>query len=340
MAVSQDNLATTTLQLIRKRMADNIFKANPLGAWLLMKGRVKTENGGKRIDEPLMYATNTTVQAYKGYDRLNVFPTEELTNAQFSWRQAAGSVSISGLEELQNAGESAVFNMLKTKIKVAELSLKQWLAEKLLANTTTKDTVRDFLGLDELVEDVVGGSQGTVGGIDRAVETWWRNHYADKSGTTLGSSTTLLNKYLGETYLQVTKGLTQPDLILTDQFMFQRYEDDNRGSLRLTDTKLMEVGFTNMKFKGATMMWDENIQSGTNITSGAGTPGTSGSGVDHLFYFLNSEYLSLTLHSKRNFVMTPFVTPMDQDAKVAQILLAGNMTVSNSRFQGVIKVRE
>lgn len=340
MAVSQDTLATTTLQLIRKRMADNIFKANPLGAWLLMKGRVKTESGGKRIDEPLMYATNTTVQAYKGYDRLNVFPTEELTNAQFSWRQAAASVSISGLEELQNAGESAVFNMLKTKIKIADLSLRQWLAEKLLANTTTKDPIRDFLGLDELVEDVAGGSQGTVGGIDKAVETWWRNYYADKSGSALGASTTLLNKYLGETYLMVTKGLTQPDLILTDQFMFQRYEDDNRGSLRLTDTKLMEVGFTNMKFKGATMMWDENIQSGTNITGGAGTPGTSASGVDHLFYFLNSEYLSCTLHARRNFVMTPFVTPMDQDAKVAQILLAGNMTISNGRFQGVIKVRE
>lgn len=339
MAVTENNLSTTTLQLIRKRMADNIFKANPLAAWLLMKGRVKTESGGKRIDEPLMYATNNTVQAYKGYDRLNVFPTEELTNAQFAWRQAAASISLSGLEDLQNSGESAVFNLLKTKIKIAEMSLKQWLAEKLLANTTTKDVVRDFLGLDELVEDVVGASQGTVGGIDRAVETWWRNYYKDFT-TALSTSTTLLTKYLNETYLMVTKSLTQPDLILTDQFMFQRYEDDNRSLLRLTDTKLMEVGFMNMKFKGATMMWDENIQSGTNITGGAGTPGTSGSGVEHLFYFLNSEYLSLTLHARRNFVMTPFVTPYDQDAQVAQILLAGNMTVNNSRFQGVIKVEE
>lgn len=340
MAVSETTLATTTLQLIRKRLADNIFKANPLAAWLLMNGRVKTENGGKRIDEPLMYATNGTVQAYRGYDRLNVFPTEELTNAQFAWRQAAASISLSGLEDLENSGEQQVFNMLKTKIKIAEMSLRQWLAEKLLANTTSKDTIRDFLGLDELVEDVAGASQGTVGGIDKSVETWWRNYYADKSGTALSTSTTLFTKWLGETYNQVTKGLTQPDLILTDQFMFQRYEDDNRGSLRLTDTRLMEVGFTNLKFKGATMMWDENIQSGTNITGGAGTPGTSASGVDHLIYFLNSEFLGVTLHARRNFVMTPFVTPYDQDAQVAQILLAGNSTVNNARFQGVIKVRE
>jgi len=340
MVITENNLSTTTLQLIRKRMADNIFKANPLAAWLLMNGHVKTESGGKRIEEPLMYATNGTVQPYKGYDRLNVFPTEELTNAQFAWRQAAASISLSGLEDLQNSGEAAVFNLLKTKIKIAEMSLKQWLAEKLLANTTTKDTARDFLGLDELVEDTTMASQSVVGGIDRSAESWWRNYYRDTSGTQLSTSTTLLTKYLGETYLQVTKGLTQPDLILTDNVLFQRFEDDNRGYLRLMDTKLMEVGFTNQKFKGATMMWDENIQSGTNITGGAGTPGTSASGNDHLVYFLNSEYLSLTLHARRNFVMTPFVTPYDQDAQVAQILLAGNMTLNNSRFQGVIKVRE
>lgn len=340
MAVSENTLATTTLQLVRKRLADNVFKANPLGAWLLMNGRVKTESGGKRIDEPLMYQTNSTVQAYKGYDRLNVFPTEELTLAQYAWRQAAATISISGLEELQNSGPQAIFNMLKTKTKIAEMSLRQWFAEKLLANTATKDTARDFLGLDEFIEDEAGASQGVLGGIDRAVETWWQNYYKDFSGTALSTSTTALTKFLGETYLAVTKGLTQPDLILTDQFMFQRFEDDNRGFLRLMDTKLMEVGFTNLKFKGATMMWDENIQSGTNITGGAGTPGTSASGVDHLFYFLNSEFLGITLHARRNFVMTPFVTPHDQDAQVAQLLVAGNMTGSNSRFQGVIKVRE
>lgn len=324
MVLSENTLSTTTLQLVRKRMADNIFKANPLAAWLLMKGRVQIANGGKRIDEPLMYATNGTVQSYKGYDRLNVTPTEELTLAQFSWRQAAATISMSGLEDLQNSGEQAVFNMLKAKIKVADMSLRQWLAEKLLAASSTKDTTRDFLGLDELVENVVGASQGVVGGIDRATELWWRNKYLD-SGTVpvitgLGASTTLLTKNIGTAYLEATKGLTQPDLILLSQGLFQRYEDDNRQFLRLTDTRLMDVGFDNFKFKNATMMWDENIQ----IPS---------AGVTDLFYVLNSEFLGITIHARRNFVMSSFVTPYDQDAQIAQILLAGNMTCSNSRFQ-------
>lgn len=338
MAVPYDTLATTTLQLVRKRIADNVFRANPFAAWLLMGGRVKTENGGKRIDEPLMYATNGTVQSYKGYDRLNAFPTEELTHASFGWRQMAATISMSGLEDLQNDGEPKVFDMLKTKIKVAEMSLQQWLAEKLLANTSTKDTSRDPLGLDEIVEDVAGSSQGILGGIDKATETWWRNHYAAPSA--LSTSTTALNDLMTSAYYAVTKQLTKPDLILTDQIIFQRYETDNRTLLRLSDTRLLDIGFENFKFKNAVMMWDDNIQSGTQMTGGSGTPHTSASGNTHLMYFLNSEYLSFTLHKRRNFVMTPFVTPYDQDAKIAQILVAGNMTASNNRFQGVIKVTE
>ena len=339
MVLTEDNISTTTLQLIRKRMADNVFKANPLAAWLLMSGRVETASGGKRIDEPLIYDTNNTVQAYRGYDRLNVSPTEELTLAQFTWRQAAASVSLSGLEyDVENAGEAQVFDLLKAKIKVADMSMRQWLAEKLMANATTKDSVKDFLGLDELIEDVAGASQSTVGGINRAVETWWRSQYLATSP--LSVSTTELARNMRTFYNTCTKQLGQPDLILTDQVLFERYENDNVDKLRMTDTKLMDVGFQNLKFKNATMMWDENIQDGTGITSGVGTPHTSAAGNTHLMYFINSNYMRIVLHPRRNFVMTPFVVPYDQDAKVAQILLAGNMTINNSRFQGVMLVTE
>jgi len=332
MTLTEDTLSTTTLQLIRKRLADNVFKANPFAAWLLMNGRVKTEGGGKRIDEPLMYATNGTVKSYKGYDRLDVFPTEELTNAQYAWRQAAATISMSGLEDLQNSGPEKVFDMLKTKIKIADMSLRQWLAEKLMAATGTKDTTRDFLGLDEVVEDLAGASQGTLGGIDKQVETWWQNQFTDNTGTVWGASDTVLNEQLTAMYYDVNRGLTHADLILTSQRGFEGYENKNRHLLRLSDTRLLDVGFENLKFKGAVMMWDENIISGT-ATSTANAN-------DDLFYFLNSEFISLTLHKRRNFVMTPFVTPYDQDAKVAQILLAGNMTANNNRFQGVAAMRK
>lgn len=322
MVLPFDNITSTTLQLIRKRLADNVFKANPTAAWFLMRGRVQLESGGKFIQEPLMYATNGTTQSYRGYDRLNVAPTEELTSAQYSWRQMAASVSISGLEELENDGAQAVFNLLRAKVQVAELSLRQWFDEKLHASTATKDLTRDFLGLDEIIED--GSTFGTLGGIDRNAETWWRNKQKGTSASPFAvssGSASALNNAMTNLYYEVTKGQTQPDLILTSQEIFERYENDNRDKQRLTDNRLIDVGFMNIKFKNATMMWNENIQ-GTATTA-------------QYMYMINSEFMRIVLHRKRNFIHSPFQSPYDQDAKVMQILAAGNMTCNNSRYQGV-----
>lgn len=322
MALNFDNIATTTLQLIRKRLADNVFKANPTLAWFLANGRVSMQNGGKHIEEPLIYAKNNTVQSYRGYDRLNIAPTEELTSAKFNWRQSAASISISGIEELMNTGDSAVFNLLQQKVRIAEMSLKEHFNEKIHAATATKDLSRDFLGLDELIEDVAGGSQGTLGGIDRQLFTWWQNKFATQSLSGATSSNRVMTRAMISFYNEVTKGLTTPDLIITSQNLYEHYEIENHELLRLqtSDRGLLDVGFTNQKFKNVTMMWDEH------------TPSTSTTGS---MYWINSAHMGMVLHSKRNFVMSDFRRPIDQDARVAQILVAGNMTLNNSRFQGV-----
>lgn len=317
-----DTLSTTTLQLIRKRMADAIFKANPTSAYFLAKGRVNVESGGKWIEVPVMYAKNGSVQAYRGYEKLNVNPSEELTMAKYSWRQAAVAISIAGIEELQNAGPSAIFDMLRTKIKVAQMSFEEWLDEKIHAASTTKDLLRDILGLDEIIE--ANATQGILGGINRATYTWWavQQKGNDTTAIDLTTSTSTLTNSLINLYNNCSKGLATPDLIISPQEVFERYEKDNRQYLQVRDTNLLDVGFMNLKFKRATWMWNENCRK-TSATAG-----------QHL-YMINTDYMGMTIHSQRNFKMSQFVSPYDQDARVAQILWAGNMTCSNSRFQGV-----
>ncbi len=342
-----DNISATTLQLIRRRIADNIFKANPTAAYLLSKGRVKTENGGKTIDETLIYAVNSTTQSYAGYDRLNVAPTQEITSAAFNWRQWAVSISISGEEELKNNGETAVFDLLKQKVKIAEMSLMEWLDEKMHEDATTKIS-KDPLGLDEIIDDQLNYS--TLGSIDSNTYTFWQNKIGpggDGATTLLGgtgdgesddpvhitaSSTVELSTLLTRMMNVVGRGITSPDLIITAEEVYERYENDNRTLARkpLTDLNMLNVGFDNLMFKGATMMWNQNIK---NHGTGAGTTADYKS-----IYFLNSQFLSFTLHARRNFTISNFVSPWDQDARVAQILAAGNMTVNNRRHQGVCVV--
>lgn len=332
-----DNITTTTLQLIRRRIADNIFKANPTAAYLLAKNRVMTQDGGKFIAEPLIYAVNNTTMSYSGYDRLNVAPTQELTEADYNWRQAAVSISISGEEELKNNGATAVFDLLQQKTRIAEMSLSQWLDEKMHEAVGTK-TAKDPLGLDEIIDDRLNYS--TLGSIDGNTFSFWRNQigFGGDGATTRNAgtgedndpheiattSTTLLNEYLTRMMNNSGKGITSPDLIITAQAVFERYENDNRNLARkpLTDLSMLNVGFDNLMFKGATMMWNENVKTVSDVDF-------------HVIYFLNSAHIGFTLHSRRNFTISNFVSPWDQDARVAQILLAGNMTCNNRRHLGV-----
>ena len=335
-----DNITTTTLQLIRRRIADNIFKANPLAAWLLSQGRVKTETGGKFIAEPLMYATNSTVQAYSGYDRLNISPTQELTEADYNWRQAAVSITISGEEELKNSGETAVFDLLKSKLKVADMSMRQWLDEKFHAAASSKDTNKDVLGLDEIIDDSPDAGWGTLGAINSATYSFWRNQVGPNmaGGNTMpggtgdggiddpvhiSAATSDFNDVLNRMMNNCGKMQTAPDLIITSQTAFEHYENNNNDKLQLTDLSMMDIGFHALRYRGARMVWNENIKTG-------------GTGADtHPVYFLNSQFMGFTLHTKRNFAMSNFVSPWDQDARVAQILIAGNMTCNNRRHLGV-----
>lgn len=332
-----DNIATTTLQLIRPRLADTIFKASTVASWLLERGRVKTESGGKWIEEPLIYQKNTNTQAYRGYDVLNVAPTEELTMARYNWRQAATAVSISGLEELENAGPQAVFNLLKQKFMVAEMSFQEWFNEKLTARSSTKDLARDFLGLEEIIEPAAtGGSQGSLGGIDKSGtgNEFWENQYTLLDLDTVTTKTFVarnLTKAMITMYNDVTKNHNmQPDLILTTQLAIELYEKENHDLLRLNtvkDTNRLDPGFVGFYFKNALMRWDEDVYGLTGASED-----------DHRMFFINSRFMGITLHSQRNFAVTPMVKPHNQDARVGQILLAGNMTANNCRFLGVLEI--
>lgn len=327
-----DTLFSTTLSLIRKRLADAIFKQNPFTFYMLANGRVKLESGGFDIREPIIYQKNPTVMNYSGFDRLNVTPAEEVTSAIYQWKLKAATVSISGEDGVvKNSGPQALFSILQTKIKVAEMTLREDLNADLMRRSTLKGS-KEFLGLDNFMEQ---GSYGTVGGINGTTYTWWRNKWNNS-----GSDAAIFAD-MRTMYHDCSKGGMRPDLILCPQDKFERYEqeivtpDDQgassdlkvSGMLRFTDTRLADVGFDNLKFKGATMMWDEMLEDSTLRPAAQDR---------EIMYFIHSPSLSLTIHRNRNFVMKAFQSPYDQDAQVAQILLAGNLTASNRRNLGAL----
>lgn len=87
-----DAIATATLvKYASDNFEDNIFQSNAL--YFLLAGNesmrkpgsktYKELDGGLKIVEPLLYATNSTAGSYSGYDVLDTDPQEGMTNAEF-----------------------------------------------------------------------------------------------------------------------------------------------------------------------------------------------------------------------------------------------------------------
>ena len=302
-----DNLLTTTLANYRKTLTDNVFTARPLTYTLMEKGRIRMLNGGTKIVEPLIYGLNDTVGSYSGYDSIALTPQEGISAAEFEWRQYAGSISISGIEEAKNNGDQEIINLLEAKIMQAEESMRESFNTMFFADGTG-NSGKDWNGLGNLVE-----SGNTVGGIDSNTYTWWKSYEENTSAA-------LTLAQMATAYNSVSVGNDHPDTLLTTQTLFEKYEALLQPQLRYTDTKTADAGFQNLLFKAAPVMYD------TGCTAG-------------VFYFLNSKYITLVGHSDKWFSQTSFISPEDTDARYALIMCYGNLTVRNRAKQGKLTAK-
>lgn len=305
-----DALISTTLKNYTPRIEDNIFSNLTLLYWLKEAGHIEKVSGGEQIVEPLLYGTNGTTGSYAGYDNIPTTPQEGITAAVYDWKQYAVSIAISGIEEAKNRGEEQVISLLKAKIDQAEMSAQEAM-NTMFYGDGTGNGGKDWLGLAAIVDSTP--STGTVGGIDAATNTWWRNKQQAAAVSGAFEITDLSNLYN-----KCSKGKIKPEFLLTEQDAWERYESLLQPQLRYQSTKAADAGFENLLYKSAPVMWDEEL-----ANSG-------------LIYFLNSKFLKLKVHSDVWFKATPMEKPHGQDARYSQILCYGNLTTNNRRFQGVL----
>jgi hypothetical protein len=314
-----DELLTTTLKnYVSTQLEDNIFDDMPLLYWMDKRGdgRKETQDGGESIIVPLMYGKNSTAKSYSGYDILDTTPQEGIGNATYAWKQYAASITIDRLSERKNSGKHQIINLLQAKVKQAEMSLRDEMSEDLFGDGTGNES-KDVLGLSAIVDSTP--ATGTVGGIDAASYPWWRNYQT--AGTKTSTDYDNLMSKMRTAYNTVSKGKEHPDFIITTQTVYEGYEGllttDINYNVAMTDTKLVDVGFENYKFKGARIVFD------SDCTASA-------------MYILNSKYLKLYVDTQTDFITTDFVRPANQDAKTAQILWMGQLCCSNRSRHAVI----
>lgn len=317
-------LASTTYRKHTTDVSDNVSKHNALYRKLAAKGRIRIEDGGLSLVEPLEYASNSTYQRYSGYDPLNITAVDVLTSAEFPWKQVAVNVAASGLELRTNMGESRIINFTKAKIRNAMNSFKNGLATDLYSDGTASNQIN---GLQALVSDA---GTGTVGQINSSTFGFWQNIVQSaaaplQGGGAITPSATTIESLMLPLYIKLTRGMDQPDMIVMSDDYYTFFESSQTSLKRYVgDGGAPEMdataGFVTLKYKNATVFFD----------SSGGIPAAHA-------YFLNTDYLELGVHRDANMTIMDELKSVNQDAVVIPCLWMGNALVSNRSLQGVLK---
>jgi hypothetical protein len=311
-----DTLVATTLRNYRPQLADNITEQQIVWMQLKQRGFVEEREGGTSLVEPLLFGRNTTVGSYRGYDILDTSPQEGMSAAEFDWKQIAGTVTISGEEEFKNSGaKTQVLSLLKGKIRQLELSMMMEMNRQIQGDGTG-NLGKDITGLAALVED--GAAWSTIGGIDSNANPYWRNQWIGGTATFASAGVNRMRTI----YNSCCRGTVKPTIILTSQYLFEEYEKTLVPNERFIDMSLGDAGFMNLMFKTTPIVFDDDMP-----FEDLGTD-------EHQMLFLNVDFLKFAVGKGRNFVVSDFVKPDNQDAKVSSVIVYGNFTISNRARNG------
>jgi hypothetical protein len=315
------DIIATTIQNRSRVIADNVTKNNALLDRLQRRGNVKTFSGGNVILQELSFAENSNAGWYSGYETLPVAASDVISAASYNIKQCAVPVTISGLEQLQNAGREQIIDLLEGRIAVAEATMANLIAAGIYSDGTGYGG-KEIDGLKLQVPTTP--TTGSPGDINRANYTFWQSQVLD--ATDSGGATTAANiqQYFNALWAKCVRGSDKPDIIIVDNAYWAYYVASLQANQQFTSSQDGNAGFVSLKFMNSDVILDGGI--GGNMASKEA-------------YFLNTKYLFFRPHASRNMVpLSPKARyAVNQDAEVQILAWAGNLTSSGLQFQGKMK---
>jgi len=299
MALSYDQISAITERKFIPKLYDNIFDTDPLLQRLKKKSYEKLD-GGTVILVPLNYAKTSAAGSYTAAATLSTVDNDQITSAEYAWKQYYANMTISRRDELVNSGDAQVVNFVKSKVEIAEKTLADLLGDGIYSDGTTST---DLVGLRSIVD-----SGNTVGGIAQGTYSWWQSQEDS-------STTTLTMAALQTQFTTLSINNETPTVALATRANYNRYYALLQPQQRFTDGDTGKGGFSSLMFNGIPFI------AGSKVPS------------SHVF-FLNEKYLHLFVHKDEDMRFEPWQKPINQNVKSAKIYWMGALGTSNARMHG------
>ena len=348
MSLNYNSLLASTIKHYKKGFVNNITRDFILTAMLgapdlakdvfglrvpegeLAEG-IKLIDGGEKIYMPLMYARNTTIEGYSGYDTLNITPADPFSAAEYEWRSIAGSVNMDNERLDKNRGDAVkLFDLMKGMMDNLKISFQESWNDMLI--TAKASGSKEPLGLFDIVKDdpSTNPASGSLGGIDAVANTWWRNYAENFGGGTFGTDQTGNGfKAIRRLLRGVQYGVEGAKVLVGGEYAFENVDNALVNQLRYigdAEKKLVSAGYQAIRVKGIPMVMEKRISA---LRSSGGLSGDA-------IYALNPKYLKVWGMKHRWFEPSSVKEPVNQDTQVQHIITRCQFATDNRRMHGVL----
>ena len=284
-------------------------KMGALGKSGKKMGSIETRTGGTQITEDVSLLDNPNV-AFVAYDEtVPIVEQDALATAVYQWKFCYGNAPISKAKIDLNSGTKwQKHQLVENIVNVAEASMINVIGTGMW-NTADADAID---GIPELITD--DGTTTTVGGLSTTTYPNWANKFENMAADASGA---VLIAAMSSLYRKCTRGSSTPDLIVMGATLYGTYEAALTPNKRFTNDKMADAGFQNLKYNGATVIYDENCP------------------VKRA-YFINTKSMGFYFHNKDMFSVGEKEKGYGKMQFNFPISSTCNLILKNRRDQGVL----
>ncbi len=335
------NIANATLDFYidRGSVLSQTLQDKPLLS--AMDGKAKTFPGGKGdINLAVKGAYTTTVAGYTHNDTVSYANPANIMRANYTWREHHAGISLTHTE-LKHDGISVVdteggevtehsarektmlANLLQDKLEDMTEGYARGMRDLLWDDGTTD--AKAIAGVQALVKD--DPTTGTVGGINQATNTWWRNRFS----LAIAAGADLVET-IHQEIRQLRRYGGRPDLALCGSTFLDRLVTEVRDKGNYTQTgfaKNADISIGEFNYGGMTFKYDPALDD----------LGTSGSKVfPKRCYILDTSHLNLYYMEGEKMKRHSPTRPADQYVMYRAITTTAVLGANQLNCHGVYQI--
>ena len=277
------------------------------------KSKKAFTGGGDDILGAIEYKLNDSFAFINDTGTVSTTRVDVFDEYTFPWRQAGMSTVQSTFEDAINRGESKKFDLLAGKLENMRVAMR---SNKSTYLFTAQSGIAPF-GYPDLVAS--DPTTGTVGGINRANFSFWRN----QTEASAGSNFDQLRADMRLIHAACSKGqgIKEPDYYVSTSTVVNGYEALLIANERVVskEDSQADAGFksTAFKFKQSPVYWDRDCAAST-------------------MYALRNDDPQIVVQSGVWFKLHPAVDPANQFLEVYKMESIYQLVVKNPRHLGVL----